>query len=113
MATSRLSTADSSTAGQHPLASGSGQGEPRGLLVAPAPRASREVEALLMAVLPDVVSDAKNQAAVEEYERRLSTKRIAERNVYGAAAGRRELPSAQVNRASSRIGEALKPLTIR
>jgi hypothetical protein len=34
-------------------------------------------------------------------------------NVYGAAAGRREPPSRPVNRASSRIGEGLKPLTIR
>ena len=32
---------------------------------------------------------------------------------YGAAAGRREPPSPPVNRASSRIGEGLKPLTIR
>jgi hypothetical protein len=35
------------------------------------------------------------------------------RNVYGAAAGRREPPSPPLNRASSRIGEGLKPLTIR
>jgi hypothetical protein len=35
------------------------------------------------------------------------------RNVYGAAAGRREPASPPLNRVSSRIGEGLKPLTIR
>src|SRR5215204_2188317 len=41
-----------------------------------------------------------------------SPKRARDTGDYGAAAGRGEPPSPPVNRASSRIGEGLKPLTI-